>query len=69
MGKYVRYKEIYERLCNDVSEGGETVGNRLDVSFCTSSMNSYRGYLIHFRAFRQLDEICVSGARNTKFVS
>jgi hypothetical protein len=31
----------------------------LDVKYCLSAMNSYHGYLSHFRASRQLADICM----------
>ena len=55
MRKYSLFKYHYLRI---VRRGGEVNPETMDVSRCLSSMNSYRGYLGHFCAVRQLQAIC-----------
>lgn len=45
MRKYLRYKRFYINLCQ--KSGMDT---QVDVFKCLSSMNSYKGYLSHFKA-------------------
>lgn len=45
MRKYLRYKRFYINLCQ--KSGKDT---QVDVFKCLSSMNSYKGYLSHFKA-------------------
>ena len=51
MAKYIKYMHIYIRLVDGCDNGSV---NGLDVSRCMSSLDSYIGYLGHFRAGLQL---------------
>ena len=51
--KYMKYKNIYVGLCEK-----ETQILDMDTHRCLSSMNSYIGYLSHFKAVRKISDIC-----------
>ena len=53
MHKYLKYKSIYLTLLEKT-----TAITDFDTHRCLSSMNSYIGYLGHFKAVRQVADIC-----------
>lgn len=55
MHKYLKYKSIYLTLLEKT-----TAITDFDTHRCLSSMNSYIGYLGHFKAVRQVADICES---------
>lgn len=57
MRKYTRFKRCYLQICQQVKSGRALSEESLDVARCVASMQSYRGYLIHFMAAGRLKAI------------
>lgn len=57
MKRVLKYGGVYAVLSRlDTEE--KSLWEQLDVSKCLSSMNSYKGYLSHFKACRKLELVC-----------
>lgn len=47
--KFMQFRRAFKEMCELAGEGSK-VYERMDVTMCQSSMNSYYGYLRHFKA-------------------